>query len=831
MEALLLLGAVPKPEENLESIPLPVRDVLKGQYSEVLRGSDAESLFGNLLPRISSAESRDPVALLASTVSEALAGSAASPDKALSFLCVGIAALKLFVQHNWTGPSPTQWSDDVIFGSVAYGTELASGLPAKLLLEALSADNEEAYGLTRGLTLLVLALGIFSGLKKAFADQSLGAPRSLAWWRARALFVQQRILDNPAATLFEETLESMEEMEAALEGLSDESDLRAFFFLEYGLVYHYHKQDQRAKAMLEKAQQASGLHWLLSGALGKRTRFQQQDKAQLIVVAESRVASDAVTGAANGNGAPSSLMLNDDLLLESIKFADGSKTKPLRTVDQGILLAHCLNVRNTNPAHGLTQEEMLAYVSRILDDPNRNFSIYTMALILRSRLESTKSRTVERSILQLQALVDQYYTLASSGTTAAPATAAERLALIWSVDMPPIWQLEREVGERWMGLGMAVSALEIFERLHLWEDAIECYQMLEKAKKAEELIRKRLEVSPNSPKLWCLLGDVTGDPRHWEHAWEISEAANRRFSRAMRSLGRYWFKRNEWRQSMDCYSKALAINPLFENSWFILGCAALQVEDFDTASMAFTRVVSLNHENAEAWTNLAAVHIRQRKAQDAYVALQQALKQDYENWKIWQNYLYVATDLNQLKEAVKALERIVELRWQKDGGESVDKEVLGILTDKVIQQLDGKTDDSAFLAKRMAEAFESITDKVAGVAAVWTAFGKFRAAQDAPRQAIECYQKAYRTLAAGAAAESSEEGFSELANAVLDYANALRTLGPRTVTADGKEEPAVKDWAYQARMVLRTTLGRAKNNWEGTAMYDRLSEALAGLKT
>lgn len=67
----------------------------------------------------------------------------------------------------------------------------------------------------------------------------------------------------------------------------------------------------------------------------------------------------------------------------------------------------------------------------------------------------------------------------------------------------------------------------------------------------------------------------------------------------------------QWVKSIECYHRALAINPLFENAWFVLGCAAMRAEDWDQAVRAFSRVTHINSENGEAWTNLASVYIKQ----------------------------------------------------------------------------------------------------------------------------------------------------------------------------------------------------------------------------
>jgi hypothetical protein len=51
---------------------------------------------------------------------------------------------------------------------------------------------------------------------------------------------------------------------------------------------------------------------------------------------------------------------------------------------------------------------------------------------------------------------------------------------------------------------------------------------------AEELIMARLEVEPTA-NLYCSLGDVKRDVKHYHTAWEFSK---QRSARAMRSVGR-----------------------------------------------------------------------------------------------------------------------------------------------------------------------------------------------------------------------------------------------------------------------------------------------------
>lgn len=99
-----------------------------------------------------------------------------------------------------------------------------------------------------------------------------------------------------------------------------------------------------------------------------------------------------------------------------------------------------------------------------------------MGLVLKSRLESNKSRTVERSCLQLQTLVDQWKMQNDD------ASVSERMKFMHLLLVPSKWEMEKELGLRFISIGVIRSALEIFERLEMWDNVISCHQMLEQPK-------------------------------------------------------------------------------------------------------------------------------------------------------------------------------------------------------------------------------------------------------------------------------------------------------------------------------------------------------------
>ncbi|KAH9825314.1 hypothetical protein DFH28DRAFT_921259 [Melampsora americana] len=189
------------------------------------------------------------------------------------------------------------------------------------------------------------------------------------------------------------------------------------------------------------------------------------------------------------------------------------------------------------------------------------------------------------SLLQLQALVDQL-TKEAENDPVDQFTAKERVRWAWSLEIPSRWDLERELGRKLIGLGVIRSAMEIFERLEMWEDVVQCHLTLDSKPIGIQLVKdlingqkieydlkmSKTRLSSDGKrlgKLWCLLGELESNPKHWETAWDLSEHTS---SRAMRSLGAYHFSRGAYSESYQCLSTALKINPLFAKTWFICGC-------------------------------------------------------------------------------------------------------------------------------------------------------------------------------------------------------------------------------------------------------------------
>ena len=592
----------------------------------------------------------------------------ATPEDELLRLSCAVACLHAFVQANWTGPDLDIKPLDVLALSPELSQLVSEDRLNQKAVSELSIGGEPAYHLVH--------VPIFLQLARILLDTPFQHVQSAPWWRLRTWLIHEQVLDEPVAVP-EDAFKAVSHL---LDTFASEPDLAGRLLLEQGLLEHYVGHDKSAAEFFVRAARATQLEYELTGALGKRTKYQQTDVTQLILLAESRIrtdgtdprqdtdvaadkkedvktaetdtapaakASGVVAGKAPSEPAlPETLLLNDDTLLEQTAFTSSSSSShsagtpgsrlahvdpaaqpALHPLDQAILLALCLNVRNTSPAHGLTAEQMAPYVARVLAHP-RNWTVHTMALLLRSRLEAHRTRTVERAVLQLQALVDQMPT--------ADSAVAERLLYVHELVLPSRWELEKELARRFLALGVVKSALAIFERLELWEDVVRCYASIERPDQARAVVRdllagRKTEAdavlahakasdarrstldAARAAKLWCLLGDLEPEHaiEHYTHAWELSGHAS---GRAMRSLGGLHFARGSYSEAIECLRRAAAINPLQARTWFVLGCACLREEDWDGARAAFVRCVTIDDEDGESWSNLASVYMRMGEA-------------------------------------------------------------------------------------------------------------------------------------------------------------------------------------------------------------------------
>ena len=526
-------------------------------------------------------------------------------------------------------------------------------------------------------------------------------------WSARATVAHSRLLqgDESSVTLWNEAkgvFDSCVSRYCENIGIgvnSKERILASKVLLEYGLAEHHFDKEKKGKPFFKRALAFSDLDVEVTGAEGKRTKYQQKATAQMLVRAKpsSRGQDDSTVVDKTKISDQEVKFEEDTILLERVKYEedDDNVHFQLSLLHQTILLALCLDVKNDNPMDGLTGEQMGAYLERVLQQHD-DWMVYATGLLERAWLESEKNHTRERALFQLQALADQHtnrLTLTQSTFQSAVEDSAppqERLKNIHYIVYPPRWQALRDLAERYAKIGIVTSAAEMFEEIELWDEVVECYRRAGKEKKAEEVVRKRLSEA-ETPKMWAALGDITGEKAHYEKALHLS---NGRYSDAHVALGKYYADKEELEKAAEQFKLAVYIKPLSPQIWFRLGALSMRLEDWDTALRAFTEVVEQEPEEGDAWANVAAIHMHNKNPGEAYPALNevskhtifkvneyfsfltlflllQSIKLNRNNWRVWVSKVYSCMDLQKYDEAIQGCFVLIDLKAKRNESEGV----------------------------------------------------------------------------------------------------------------------------------------------------------------
>ncbi|KAL8871852.1 MAG: hypothetical protein Q9174_002408 [Haloplaca sp. 1 TL-2023] len=866
-------------------------------------------------------------------------------DRSEKLYQIGTAALNAFLQSNVTGP-PLDWNPvDILFpSSISSNIKKLEDVRRRLILD-LSEDGEAVYKLISNVELFCLAKGLLNHTSLL----TIQSPSNHRWARATVNFWHQKLLGENAASLQESIYHDLDQLAESIGSSSLEE--KALRLVQRATIHTQHGFDAKARDDLRQAARESGFEFKLTGRLGKRTKFQEKDLSQLVVLAKSAGTNGpAHQGERNSSGLestdvtkvasqPEALDLNDDTLLETLAFSksptdkaspeetdispslaaiDPSNQPTLQPLDLIILLAYASSITNTSPADGLTREETLPYATRVLQGNSTNWQVYTQALLVRSRIEGYKSRTVERGVLQLQALVDQVIVETSAKSSSNPsirvsdgsetssflprpkpseaAPASERLAYIHQLASPTRWELEAELASRWVSLGGLRTALEIYERLQMWPEVALCWAANDREDKARKIVRRQLYTSASadttvdgnnpsideddtavneltilqnplpadSPRLFCILGDLEKSPEMYERAWDVSK---NRYARAQRSLGKHFFNEGELHKSEEAYSKSLKVNALNHGTWFSLGCIRLQIEDWSGAVDAFARAIQIEDTDAECWSNLAAALLQlpaddpvndgkeelkltdenadvqgvkvdpQKHIYSAFTALKRAAALKRESHRIWTNLLNVAVRLSPppYTDIIIAQTRLIDLLSKSQGEGCVDVEVMeGLVGHFIAVPPSGYIPNAKpGFEKMFLDLFEKrITPLITTSRRLHLLTAKLSLHLSRPFAALAAYEKAWR-VATGqfdTASAASEAQWTDVVDATIDLVDAYESLGERQKEGASEGEKVAKDWRFKIRSAIRGAMGRGRDVWNESGGYALLEKRLVELK-
>ncbi|XP_054014980.1 tetratricopeptide repeat protein 27 [Hylaeus anthracinus] len=763
IEILLLRNFV---TDEVSELPVCIKNILDGRYEDVINNEFCSHLM-------KSYDNDNFCNLIHTSIEKEVA-------TRNSWLYVGAASLLYFIQCNWTGPL-----DNKDIEHLKSQEERA--------LKDLSLHDECNTNVKKP-ELLYFSKIIFSNkvLQNTY--------ESCIWWLFRANLLHQHVLNENSGVIFDET----EQLIIKIEDLSLLKDTycKTLFYLEAAQFYFYYRRIQNSEKYLECAQETAKLSLSLEGALGKRTRYQQDEKAQLYLKTDLKKDQFHFRHCEN---LPKSLDLNDDVRLERVEFSENIEHIQLGTVEEAIILAEYMQLQLSQPKDKLMDEEVKPYLTAVIDS-TKNWSLKTTALYHRCSLESGGKRTVERSMMQMEYLIHELKNTKVS--------VAHKMDMFFASGLKPVWVLEQTWAHLMLSLGLVKGALDVFLKLQLWEEVIACYNTLELKHKAAEIIRQEIAKKP-TVQLWCLLGDATDDPNHYETAWKLS---NEKSSRAQRHWGLFYFSKKNYKEAIPHLKLSVELNNIQENIWIRLGFAALEIEDWKLAATAYKRYCALEPSTFEAWNNLAKAYIKLGDKEKAWRSLQDAIKCNYDRWQVWDNLMIVSVDLGHFSEVIRCYHRILDLN-----NHHLDVQVLDILTRAILNNInDSDGNPSQKLLSKALELFGRISSSIPNNCHIWRMYGQLTALKETDidnEKAAQYLQQAHRAAVSDPKCFQQEESIQN----VLQLCSILAEMYLRC--ASNCEIKKKRTLLASAKLSLQGVVKKVKDQvWNNDAVPTRLQE-------
>jgi tetratricopeptide (TPR) repeat protein len=732
-------------------------------------------------------------------------------------MMLGISYLELYLQCNYTGPElsnnqrnfldlPTSEPEllkktlNYLEVDGVYPHTTSVDMPhfllfARIIFSLLSNPSRASWKIGIKLNDKGVPVGPKFDLENIFRNEvieTLEIFPTLRWWNARTTILHVRLLVKPSydnlPTLWNETTNDFSSLLCQVGGAnedfnllkssfssSDTSDevslpisnekranwlkndriLASKVWLEWGLACHYYSYNDKGKKAFIIAKEVLRLEVYLTASLGKRTKYQREDIAQLILYAKSSLLNDpkeltpaeeehkkgepqesenfeekfelkrnnqeeVVDSTTSNKGIDMELgrrtlqetttgeevsireVLLDSVdtgMAENIILEGGPKLAneedkqaggQLSPLDQSILLALCLDVSNSNPSDGLTNEEMLPYIERVLLQPI-NWMIHSTGLLERSWIEYERRKTADRAMLQIQALIDQHstkltLTQSSYASIEQSAKVYERIEFIYDIVYPSQFELKKDLAIRYLQCQVFQSACQYFRELEMWDEVIACYQLMNKPSKAEIIVREQLKLQGETPQMLTSLADLTTNEELYERAWSLS---NHRYPRPKRTLGKICYDRQDYQSAIAHLTAALSVQPLIHTAWYLRGICCMRAEEWNEGIVSFVRCIQLDEEVPEAWTNLGAIYMKQNNFKKAYSSLIEAIKHKNDDYRILENLLSTTLALQKWKESIHYLNRLIDIRFksqQHETGEAIHLSEISYLV-KVMNEM------------------------------------------------------------------------------------------------------------------------------------------------
>lgn len=196
--------------------------------------------------------------------------------------CFGPSIFTLYVEETKAplpigGPLP-----DTVLNSLTTKNESLQ----ELLLKHFEKDSEQLYIRTQFLVILYTIEYLIT--EHIDQNEALTSDPSIKLWKARFFYTYDRLLTSSVVHLKDNSLILFEEVVQHLETINLNSNDLAMILVEQSYCQLNFYKYKKAKKSIKRAKEILNLNFSLTGKLGRRTKYQEFDIAQLVLDVKSR---------------------------------------------------------------------------------------------------------------------------------------------------------------------------------------------------------------------------------------------------------------------------------------------------------------------------------------------------------------------------------------------------------------------------------------------------------------------------------------------------------------------------------------------------------------
>lgn len=276
--------------------------------------------------------------------------------------------------------------------------------------------------------------------------------------------------------------------------------MKAKFEIEQAQLLLLYRQVEKAEKHIETACDILGLKYTLNEKKNCVKNKKAEVSLEVMLVERENINRPPV----HKFPVPQNITLNEPMKMDTVNYLDNRKQHMLfPNTEQKLLLTVIHYLVVSKPPNQLQYKELKGFIEVILSQ-NNTWTVRTATLLLREKIEEAQNKKLDRSIAQLEEVLNCYKKDRPHRLT--------RIGGVYGTCLQPIWRTQYMYADFLLKAGKVQPALDTFIKIDEYQKMLECLAILKKDKKSQvskvSLLKKKYQHTKDERYL-CFLGSYT----------------------------------------------------------------------------------------------------------------------------------------------------------------------------------------------------------------------------------------------------------------------------------------------------------------------------------